>query len=154
MRTMTSRFCIKSCSACGGTHPKGTEITKRRGEWVPVSCTGGTPTTRRQRTTVAAVDTVRAEMERGAAALERAAAADPYEPKWTARPALRVVPPVPSECAECGGTKLGDDGFECATCAPDEQTPPHADDFGPMPTDEDFAAADAALPMDTEGGAS
>lgn len=76
--TMPSRFRIKECAACGGSHPKGTTITKRRGTWVPVSCSGDDAPTRRQRTTVAAIDVVRAEMERGAAALEAAMSATVY----------------------------------------------------------------------------
>ena len=145
--TMPSRFAITKCAVCGGSHPKGTEITKRRGSWVPVSCVGGTPTTTTRRN--ATTRRARAEaneidaMERNAAALERAMAAR----------GMRVVPPVvaskpvPSECAECGGTKLGDDGFECATCSngpgigdlpPSDHNgiPDHVADFGPMPPDD------------------
>lgn len=115
MRTMTSRFRITSCRACGGTHPKGTEIVKRRGAWVPVSCTStSAPTTQRNATT-------------------------------------RRVP-----CSECHDTRIGDDGYDCTRCEglpklaesvePVEHTPPYADEFGPMPTDDDLARH--------EGGAS
>ena len=139
--TMPSRFAITKCAVCGGSHPKGTEITKRRGSWVPVSCVGGTPTTTTRRN--ATTRRARAEaneidaMERNAAALERAMAAR----------GMRVVPPVvaskpvPSECAECGGTKVGDDGYACQSC----EVPDHVADFGPMPDDDR---------VESEGGAS
>ena len=35
-----SKYTIESCPGCRGSHPAGTEITKRNGAWVPVSCSG------------------------------------------------------------------------------------------------------------------
>lgn len=152
------------CRVCDKPVAVGQRVEWNRNERGVECCSGKVlrdGPRRRSASTVAAFDAARAEMERGAAELERAMSRPVYSDRPATHPnsipndevsresvmhalGRALSTPAPGACVECGDTKIGDDGYDCKSCPPDavpstiEEPPEHVADFGPMPSDDDL----------------